>query len=80
VCTDCVNMDLVLNNKVVFGTVSAGRRHFERGLERLRSAERKWPGLAEKMFTRRVGLEDVEEGMRRDREDIKVVVEVGGGR
>ncbi len=77
VCTDCVNMDMVLNNKVVFGTVSANRLHFERALDRMASIERKWPGLLGRMFTKRVDLDLVVEGMRRSKDDIKVVVEIG---
>jgi glucose 1-dehydrogenase len=77
VCTDCVNMDLVMNNKVVFGTVSANRLHYERALDRMGSIQKKWPGLLERMFTRRVDLAHVVEGMRRTKDDIKVVVEIG---
>ncbi len=77
VCTDCVNMDLVMNNKVVFGTSSSNRVHFERALDRMASIEKKWPGMLEQMFTRRVDLEHVGEGLHREKEDIKVVVEIG---
>lgn len=77
VCTDCVNMDLVMNNKAVFGTVSSNRLHFERALDRMGSVEKKWPGLLGRMFTRRVDLANVADGMRREKEDIKVVVEIG---
>ncbi|WP_424358501.1 glucose 1-dehydrogenase [Methanocella sp. MCL-LM] len=77
VCTDCVNMDLVMHNKAVFGTVSSNRVHFERGLDRLASVERRWPGLLERMFTRRVSLENVKEGLKEDKEDIKILVEIG---
>ena len=76
-CTDCVNMDLVMNNKVVFGTSSSNRVHFERALDRMASIERKWPGLLEQMFTRRVDLGHVAEGLQRTKDDIKVVVEIG---
>jgi threonine dehydrogenase-like Zn-dependent dehydrogenase len=78
VCTDCVNMDLVMNNKVVFGTVSANRLHYERALDRLGSINKKWPGLLERMFTRRIDLAHVAEGMHRTKDDIKVVVEISG--
>lgn len=77
VCTDCVNMDLVMHNKAVFGTVSSNRVHFERALDRMASVERRWPGLLERMFSRRVSLENVREGLREDRDDIKVLVEIG---
>jgi threonine dehydrogenase-like Zn-dependent dehydrogenase len=80
VCTDCVNMDLVMNNKAVFGTSSSNRVHFERALDRMVSIEKKWPGLLERMFTRRVELTRAVEGLRRTREDVKVIVEIGGAR
>jgi threonine dehydrogenase-like Zn-dependent dehydrogenase len=77
VCTDCVNMDLVMNNKVVFGTSSSNRVHFEQALVRMASMEKKWPGLLERMFTRRVDLDHVVEGLQRTKDDVKVVVEIG---
>jgi threonine dehydrogenase-like Zn-dependent dehydrogenase len=77
VCTDCVNMDLVMNNKVVFGTSSSNRVHFEQALVRMASVEKKWPGLLERMFTRRVDLEHAVEGLHRTKDDIKVIVEIG---
>ncbi len=70
-------MDLVMNNKVVFGTSSSNRVHFERAMDRMASIEKKWPGLLERMFTRRVDLEHVVDGLRRSKDDIKVVVEIG---
>ncbi|OPY27492.1 MAG: Glucose 1-dehydrogenase [Methanocella sp. PtaU1.Bin125] len=76
VCTDCVNMDLVMNNKAVFGTVSANRMHYEWALDRMASIEKKWPGLLGRMFTRRVSLDRVGDGLRREKDDIKVVVDV----
>jgi glucose 1-dehydrogenase len=77
VCTDCVNMDLVMNNKVVFGTSSSNRVHFERALDRMVSIGKKWPGLLERMFTRRVDLAHAADGLRRSKDDVKVVVEIG---
>jgi threonine dehydrogenase-like Zn-dependent dehydrogenase len=77
VCTDCINMDLVMNNKVVFGTSSSNRIHFEQALDRMESIQKKWPGLLERMFTRRVDLDHAIEGLRRTKDDIKVVVEIG---
>jgi threonine dehydrogenase-like Zn-dependent dehydrogenase len=77
VCMDCVNMDLVMNNKAVFGTSSSNRIHFELALDRIASIEKKWPGLLERMFTRRVDLAHVGEGLQRTKDDVKVVVEIG---
>ncbi|MGA9139592.1 MAG: glucose 1-dehydrogenase [Methanocella sp.] len=76
ICPDCLNLDMVLNNKLVFGSVNSNRMHFEHGTERMLSIERKWPGLLEKLFTRTVTLDNVASGLRREPEDIKVIVEI----
>jgi len=78
ICTDCINMDLVMGNKAVFGTVSSNRLHFERGLARMESIERRCPGLLERMITRRVRLDEARDALQHDRDDVKVVVEIGG--
>lgn len=76
ICTNCIGMSLVLNNSVVFGSVSSNRLDFERGIDTLGEMEQKWPGLLEKMFTRCVSLDNVEDAMQHGRDDIKVVVKV----
>lgn len=75
--TDRFNLDMVLNNKAAFGSVSSNRTHFERAVDRMISIEHKWPGLMKRMFTRTVPLEDVADGLRRRPEDIKVLVDIG---
>jgi threonine dehydrogenase-like Zn-dependent dehydrogenase len=70
------NMDLVFNNKAIFGSVSSNRRHFERGMGRMISIEDKWPGLLKKFFTRSVTLDNIAEGLQHDPDDIKVLVEI----
>lgn len=74
-----LNLEMVLENKLVFGTVNANRRHFEAGAAHLQSIEARWPGLLQQMVTRRVPLEqfsasDLEHG------DLKVVVDVQSAR
>lgn len=73
---DSFNLDLVFNNKAVFGSVSSNRRHFERGVGRMISIEGKWPGLLCKFFTRRVTLENIASGFQHDPDDIKVLVDI----
>lgn len=74
ICTDCVNMSMVLNNKAAFGTVSSSRRDFEKGVDRMLSIREKWPGLLEKLFTKKEGLDSAPRALRRTKEDIKAVV------
>lgn len=76
---DKINLDMVLGNKLVFGTVNANRRYFETGVAHFKTFQSLWPGLLEKMITRRVTMDNFTEGLNRRREDIKTVLEISGG-
>ena len=65
--------DAVLKNLVVVGSVNANRRHYYRAAKALAAADRGW--LAQ-LVTRRVGLAQVQAGLQRSAEDIKVIVEM----
>jgi threonine dehydrogenase-like Zn-dependent dehydrogenase len=55
---DAINLDFVLGNKVMVGTVNANRLHFERGVQDLAVAEARFPGWLERLLTHPVhGLE-----------------------
>jgi threonine dehydrogenase-like Zn-dependent dehydrogenase len=71
-----INLELVLGNNVVFGSVNASRRDFERGAEHLALFERHAPGAMERLITRRVPLTDYQLALTRRPEDVKTVVEV----
>ncbi|BAI60130.1 glucose 1-dehydrogenase [Methanocella paludicola SANAE] len=73
-CTDCINMSMVLDNKAALGTVSASRRDFEKGVDRMLSIRNKWPGLLESLFTKKESLDSAPRALRRTKEDIKAVV------
>jgi glucose 1-dehydrogenase len=62
----------VLKNLVMFGTVNANRRHYYQAAKVLAAAQRSW---LEQLVTRRVPPEEVEQGLNRAPEDIKVVME-----
>jgi threonine dehydrogenase-like Zn-dependent dehydrogenase len=76
ICADCLNQGLVLGNKAVVGSVSSHRRDFERGLQDMAEAERRWPGLLARLITARYGLGEVPQALAAMRENIKVVVQV----
>jgi threonine dehydrogenase-like Zn-dependent dehydrogenase len=65
--------EAVLKNLVMFGSVNANRRHYYRAAKELAAADRGW---LEQLITRRVGLEEVQAGLQRQPEDIKVIVEM----
>jgi threonine dehydrogenase-like Zn-dependent dehydrogenase len=76
ICADCLNMQMVLGNKMVFGTVSSNRGHFERAIEALVRIEEKWPGWLSSLITRRLMLDEFAEGLRPTPDSIKTVIEL----
>ena len=68
-----LNRHMVLRNQVLFGTVNAGRRHWEQAAEALAAADPRWLGG---LITRRVPLTSWTKALDRHTEDIKVVVDL----
>ena len=68
-----MNRAMVLRNLVLFGTVNAGRRHWEQAVDALAAGR---PGLVGAMITRRVPLDSLDEALDRRPDDIKVVVDL----
>src|SRR5947209_11115463 len=68
-----MNRNMVLHNQVLFGTVNAGRRHWEHAAQALATA---YPGWLGRLITRRVPLTSWTEALDRQPEDIKVVVDL----
>jgi threonine dehydrogenase-like Zn-dependent dehydrogenase len=70
-----LNRDLVLGNRVVFGSVNANRRHYQSAAAALAAADPDWlAGL----ITRRVPLRQFASAFRREDGDIKVVIDFRG--
>jgi threonine dehydrogenase-like Zn-dependent dehydrogenase len=67
------NRDLVLNNRALFGSVNAGRGHYEGAAAALSKADPAW--LA-KLITRRVPLEHWQDALSRSPNDVKVVIDL----
>lgn len=56
---DRINLDFVLGNKVMVGTVNANREHFESGVRDIALCEAQFPGWLARLLTDRVvGLEN----------------------
>jgi glucose 1-dehydrogenase len=70
---DAINRELVLSNKVVFGTVNAARRHYEQGAQALCRADESW---LDRLVSRREPLDGWAAGLTPEDDDIKVVVEM----
>ncbi len=76
ICADCLNMQMVLGNKVVFGTVSSNRGHFERSVQALANMEQKWPGWLSRLITRRLTLGKFKDAFDPAPDNIKTVIEL----
>lgn len=55
---DKINCDLVLGNKLIFGTVNAGRTDFIEGLSYLERIDKAYPGALGRLLTGRIGFDD----------------------
>jgi threonine dehydrogenase-like Zn-dependent dehydrogenase len=72
---DVLNRELVLENKCVFGSVNAARKHFETGLYRLQRMDERYPDVLRGIVTNRLRLEDVP-GFDFAKVAVKAVVDV----
>jgi threonine dehydrogenase-like Zn-dependent dehydrogenase len=81
--SDHVNLNWVLGNKLLLGSVNANRRHFEIGIADLALGEVTYPGVIERILTNPVhGIENYKEMMRllvEDKDALKVYVDVAEG-
>jgi threonine dehydrogenase-like Zn-dependent dehydrogenase len=77
---DRINLDWVLGNKLLLGSVNANRRHFEAGILDLALGEVTYPGVIQRILTNPVrGLDNYREMMRllvEEKSALKVFVEV----
>lgn len=67
-----INRTMVLDNQVVFGTVNANRKHWEKAKEALMKADRQW---LSRLISRREPVGNWQEALKRRADDIKVVIE-----
>ena len=80
VSSDKINIDWVLGNKLLLGSVNANREHFEMGIRDLALGEMMFPGILQRILTNPVsGLDNYQEMMRllvEERSALKVFVNV----
>jgi threonine dehydrogenase-like Zn-dependent dehydrogenase len=76
ICSDCINLEFVLGNKVVFGSVNANRTYFEKGVQHMLEFEKQWPKLLESLITRRHSIEEYADALQRQKHDIKTIIEI----
>ncbi|MCA9210958.1 MAG: glucose 1-dehydrogenase [Pirellulaceae bacterium] len=78
--SDKINIDWVLGNKLLLGSVNANREHFESGIKDLALGEVMYPGVIQRILTNEiVGLDNYQEMMRllvEERSALKVFMTV----
>ena len=81
--SDKINIDWVLGNKLLFGSVNANRGHFELGIQDLALGEAMFPGVLQQILTTPVdGLDNYRELMRllvEEKSALKVYMNVAEG-
>ena len=80
---DKINLEWVLGNKLLLGSVNSNNRHFEDGIKELALGEAMYPGVTERILTNPVdGLDNFAEAIRmlmEDKEALKVYFNVAEG-
>jgi hypothetical protein len=81
--SDALNLNWVLGNKMLLGSVNANFRHFESGIADLALGEVTYPGVIERLLTNPVdGLNNYAEMMRllvEEKTALKVFINVADG-
>jgi threonine dehydrogenase-like Zn-dependent dehydrogenase len=67
-----LNRRMVLENTTLFGSVNANRTHYEAAAAALGAADRAW---LLRIISRRVPLGSWQDALRRDRDDVKAIIE-----
>jgi len=74
ICADCLNLDLVLGNKIIFGTVNANKIDFEEGIKHMKIINQNNPSLLEKIISHRFTPNEFKQGLE-NFQGIKAVIE-----
>jgi len=69
------NQSMILGNRLVVGTVNAGREHFEAAGRDLLAAEDRWPGWAARLITRRLPFTEAAAALAHTPGNIKTVMD-----
>lgn len=73
---DKLNLEFVLNNKLMVGVVNANRKYFEMGVTAFEDFQERYPGILERMLTRRVPLAQFSTDLFKERAGVKTTIEI----
>ncbi len=72
---DMVNMRMVMGNILAVGVVNANRKYFEMGVRDFENFQKRFPGILERMLTKRVALNDFSTDLF-TRSGVKTIIEI----
>ncbi len=70
-----VYADIVLGNKILFGSVNANIRYFRTGLEDFASIEKRFPGVLNSLFTKILKPSEFLQAYNPSNDDIKSLID-----
>ncbi len=69
--------NVMMANRVVFGSVNSNKAHFEMGIRDMSEIGRRYGDVLAQVITKRLRPEDFEQAFLPDRDDIKTVIDFG---
>lgn len=72
-----VYADIVLGNKITFGSVNANIRYFRQGLEDFGTIQQRYPGILQTLFTKIISPSEFHEAYSPSLDDIKFRIDFG---
>jgi len=67
--------DIVLGNKITFGSVNANKRYFINGIQDFKTIQQRFPGVLKAMFTKIVSPSNYSQAYNPSKDDIKSVID-----
>ena len=65
---------VVLGNRLMFGSVSSNKSHFEMGIKDMFEIKRRYGNVLNKLITKKLYLKDFKQALKSEREDIKTII------
>jgi hypothetical protein len=66
--------NMVLGNRLMFGSVSSNKVHFEMGIKDMKDIRNKFGNVLERLLTKRLEPEEFRQAFKMERKDIKTVI------
>jgi len=66
--------NLVLGNRLMFGSVSSNKTHFEMGIKDMLEIRNQYGNVLDRLITKRLHPTDLEQAFKPEKEDIKTTI------